>query len=154
MATSLRETVEATLRDDGWPVACQGTAERPVVQTWFAGTTGTWPCDVRVFEASAQVVFDSVLPLVVPEDRRAEVAYVLVRANWELLTGAFTMDADSGEVRFRSALVVPQGSTPPPGVVLAMTYANVVTVDRCLGDLGRFLDGSAGVDETIARLGH
>jgi hypothetical protein len=40
----------------------------------------------------------------VPADRRGEVARFITRANWGLTTGAFEMDFDDGQLRFRSSV--------------------------------------------------
>lgn len=48
------------------------------------------------------------LPVNVPEEGRARVAEYLTRVNWSLVIGAFTMDYNDGEVRYR--IVAPAGS--------------------------------------------
>jgi hypothetical protein len=42
--------------------------------------------------------------LAAPEDRRAEVAQFMVRANWNLIIGNFEMDYDDGLMHFRSSV--------------------------------------------------
>jgi hypothetical protein len=149
---ALAETFCAILRNDGWDLERSGQGPS-VVDTLFAGTTTTWRCIARVFPEQGQIVFDSVVPLKVEEDRRAEVAYLLTRVNWEILTGAFVLDAATGEIRFRNSLLVPELVALLPPVALGLVYANVVTVDRCLPELSHMLLGEASLGETLAQMG-
>ena len=149
---ALADTFCSVLRNDGWDLERSGESPS-VVDTLFAGTTTTWRCIARVFAEQGQIVFDSVVPLTVEEVRRAEVAYLLTRVNWEILTGAFVLDASSGEIRFRNSLLVPDSVSLLPPVALGLVYANVVTVDRCLPDLSHMLLGDESVGDTLARMG-
>jgi hypothetical protein len=51
-------------------------------------------------------MFVMVLPIRVPENRRAAMAETLLRINYQLRLGTFEMDFDDGELRFRVALVL------------------------------------------------
>jgi hypothetical protein len=123
-----------------------------VVETSFAGTHSTWRCEGRVFEEQGQIVFDSILPEAVGSDRQADACYLFCRVNWEIITGAFIMNADDGEIRFRTALLLPVSMVLLPDVALGMVYANVLTVDRCLADLTLMLHDDATIEETLAHM--
>lgn len=151
MTAVLFDALCVALHDDGWPVKRRGTAPR-VVETSFAGTHHTWLCEGRVFEEQGQIVFDSILPEVVSADRRADTCALFGRVNWEIITGAFIMHADNGEIRFRTALLIPRSMALPSEVALGMVYANVLTVDRCLVDLTSMLHDDATVEETLDRM--
>jgi hypothetical protein len=140
------------LRDDGWSIERDG-GNPTEVRTAFAGTAATWQCSARVFEQQGQIVFDSVLPLTAPPDRRPDVCYLLTRLNWEIITGAFVLEADTGELRFRTSLLVPEAMALPSPAVLGMVYSNVVTVDRCLSDLASMLDADASLEDTLGHMG-
>jgi hypothetical protein len=150
MTAVLFDAFCVALQGDGWPVTRRGTGPH-VVETSFAGTQHTWRCEGRVFEEQGQIVFDSILPEVLDADRQADACAVLARVNWEIITGAFIMDADGREMRFRTALLTPLSMALYPDLALAMVYANVLTVDRCLADLVSMLHdaGAVGADNGI-----
>jgi hypothetical protein len=150
--TTLVDEFEAVLREDGWPIERGQPPEAHVLRTAFAGTDATWRCEARVFADQGQIVFDSILPEIVAEERRADACYLLVRANWELLTGSFLMQLDTGELRFRTSLLSPADAPLPHGVALGMVYASVLTVDRTLADLLGMMRGDVPVEETLDRL--
>lgn len=151
--SELARAIEAILTDDGWPMSGERTATCEVLRTTFAGTSESWSCEVRVFAEQGQLTFDSILPSSVPDERRPEACLLIVQANWELLTGAFLLDLESGELRFRTSLLLPADAQPPGPIVLGMAYANVLTVDRCLADLMALVNGEGAVEETLQRLG-
>lgn len=150
-ATPLHDAVVQFLQADGWPVTVT-TTPAPTVETRFAGRGHEWPCTARTFERQGQVVFDSAVPLTVPEHLQASMAVLLIHANWELLTGAFSLAAISGDVRFRTSLLLPDGAALAPAAVKGLVYANVLTVDRCLPVLAAAAAGQLGVVEALERL--
>ena len=142
VSTPLFDGLVAFLRDDGWPVTVTDTEPLPTLETRCASAFREWPCVGRTFEPQGQVVFDSLLPLTVPQPRLGEMGLLLLRANWNLHTGWFSLDPATGAVRLRSSLVV-TGDSPllHPPAAKALVYANVLIVDRCLEPL---LDVAAG----------
>jgi hypothetical protein len=150
-ATPLHDALVGFLQADGWPIT-KPSAPVPTVETRFAGTMAEWTCTGRTFEPQGQVVFDSTLPFVVPEPVQAAMAALLVYANWELLTGAFALSPETGEVRFRTSLLLPDGAALSPPAVKGMVYANVLTVDRCLGPLAAAAVGDLTVADALDRL--
>jgi hypothetical protein len=150
-STPLHDAVAGFLRSDGWPVTVT-TTPVPTVETRFAGHGHEWPCTARTFERQGQVVFDSAVPLTVPDPLQASMAVLLIHANWELLTGAFSLAAISGDVRFRTSLLLPDGAGLAPAAVKGLVYANVLTVDRCLPVLVAAASGELGVFEALERL--
>ena len=65
-----------------------------------------WMCLVRLSPDDGLCAVYAVHPRRVPESARAEVAQLLLSLNYELPVGAFEMDTEDGEVRFRSGLDV------------------------------------------------
>jgi hypothetical protein len=136
------------LRTDGWPILEIGDS---FVHTRFAGRTHAWPCAGRTFEPQGQVVFDSVLPLQVPDSRRAGLATLLLHVNWTMVTGAFAVDPDSGAVRFRTALLLPDA---PEMAIKGLVYANVLTVDRCVETIAATVAGELALGQALAAMGY
>jgi len=151
-ATPLFDALVAFLRDDCWPVSVELQApelEAPRVVTRFGGTTQEWDCAGRTFERQGQVVFDSLLPLTVAQPTRPDLAVLLVRVNWDILTGAFALSPSTGGIRFRTSLLLPDGAPLVRAAVKGLVYANVLTVDRCLGAIAAAAAGEISVAEAL-----
>jgi hypothetical protein len=155
-ATPLLDGLVAFLLEDGWPVNLPPGAAS-TVQTRCAGSTTEWACTGRSFEQQGQVVFDSELPMVVPEDLRSGVALLLARANWSLHTGAFAMDPATGEMRLRTSLVSTRDEATGAGTLeaaaaKALVYPNVLIVDRCMPTLEAAATGAISVTDALQQL--
>ena len=131
----------AFLAADGWPVAPDTFDELPCIRTRFVGTDGEWDCRARPYDPFGQLAFESILPVTVPAEHRSGVVDLIVQANWRLLTGAFQLDVDTGELDFRTMLFLPDGVEVSPHLLRGLVYSNVLTVDRCLAE---FRDAAAG----------
>ncbi len=135
------------LSTDGWPVAPGTFDGLPCIDTRFVGTDHSWTCRARPYDPFGQLAFESVLPVTVGPQHRESVTRLLVRANWRLLTGAFQLDLDTGELVFRTMLFLPDGVGLPAVLCRGLVHSNVLTVDRCLTE---FLDAAAGGDPAQA----
>lgn len=137
----------AFLSDDGWPVAPGTYDGLPCIDTRFIGSTTAWDCRARPYDPFGQLAFESVLPTVVAPAHHAAMTQLIVRTNWRLLTGAFQLDLDSGELVFRTMLLLSDGVEPIDALCRGLVYGNVLTVDRCLPQL---LDTATGGDAVAA----
>lgn len=86
---------------------------------------------VEVYEGRAAVEVYLYAPVSVPERKRAEVAELLTRINFELMTGHIGMNFESGETRFKGTVDVKDGT-------LSVAMVNDL-VDRGMGMLDHFL---------------
>jgi len=152
VATPLLDGLVAFLRDDGWPVELVG-APVPTVTTRCAGATTEWACTGRTFEPQGQVVFDSALPVEVPQAMAGGIALLLTCINWDLHTGSFALDTATGAMRLRTSLVV-AGETPllRPAAAKGLVYANVLIVDRCLAPLQEVAAGTLSIEAALERV--
>ena len=150
VATPLLDGLVAFLRADGWPVNLPPDQPSPV-ETRCMGTTAEWTCTGRTFEEQGQVVFDSALPFLVPEELRPGIALLLTKANWSLHTGAFALEPGTGEVRLRTSLVSP-GPLLHAASAKALVYANVLIVERCIPTVDAAVAGTMPVAEALDRL--
>jgi hypothetical protein len=139
------------LIEDGWPVAPGEYDGLPCIDTEFIGTTESWPCRVRPYDPFGQLVFESILPELVPEDRRPPVAELVLAANWRLLTGAFHLDLGGGGLLFRTTLLLPDDEPVTPVLCRGLAYGNVLTMDRCIGEVMGAVRGADPAD-AFARL--
>jgi hypothetical protein len=139
------------LAADGWPVAPDSFDGLPCIRTRFVGSDAAWDCRARPYDPFGQLAFESILPVgpdgtVEPEHRDA-VVQLVVRANWRLLTGAFQLDLDTGELGFRTMLFLSHGAELTEALCRGLVYGNVLTVERCLAE---FRAAAAGEDATAA----
>lgn len=135
------------LTSDGWPVAPDTFDGLPCIRTRFIGNEGAWDCRVRPYDPFGQLAFESILPFTVPRDHFPAMTQLVVRTNWRLLTGAFQLDLDTGELDFRTMLFLPDGAELSAELCRGLVYSNVLTVDRCLAE---FAGAAAGEDALAA----
>jgi hypothetical protein len=145
-----REMLEF-LSADGWPVAPDSFDGLPCIRTRFVGTDAAWDCRARPYDPFGQLAFESILPLTVEPEHRDAVTRLVVRANWRLLTGAFQLDVDTGDLVFRTMLFLAGDAELTEPLCRGLVYGNVLTVDRCLAE---FRAAAAGEDvaEAFGRL--
>ena len=135
--------VLAFLSDDGWPVEPHTFDGLPCIRTHFVGSKRAWDCRARPYDPFGQLIFETILPCTVTEALRPSLVQLLVRANWRLLTGAFHLDLDTGELIFRTTLFIPDDGLLSEALCRGLIYSNVLTVDRCLDE---FLAAAVGAD--------
>jgi hypothetical protein len=116
----------------------------------FDGQHGRWRCRLFADEELGQVAFYSILPELVPVNRRAAVVELVTRANVELVLGNFELDLDGGELRFKTSIDV-QGDRLTPALLTHVVYANVLSMDRYLPGLARVLREGADPAEVVAQ---
>lgn len=135
------------LAADGWPVAPDTFDGLPCIRTRFLGTDEAWDCRARPYDPFGQLAFESILPLTVGSEHRDAVVQLIIQANWRLLTGAFQLDVDTGELVFRSMLFLPEEIELPETLCRGLVYSNVLTVERCLAE---FRSAAEGEDAVVA----
>ena len=135
------------LANDGWPVAPDTYDGLPCIRSRFVGSNEAWDCRARPYDPFGQFAFESILPRTVDEPRRSAILELIVRVNWRLLTGAFQLDLDSGEMTFRTVLLIPDGGELTDTLCRGIVYSNVLTVDRCLAEI---MDVATGGDPLLA----
>jgi hypothetical protein len=123
------EEMSAFFAQDDWKTT--KVPDKPVLRMSFAGDDGAWICFAQARESQQQMVFYSVAPLKVPEDRRAVMAEFLHRANYGMIIGNFEIDFSDGEVRYKTSIDVEGGTLFFP-LIKAVVYQNVLTMDRYL----------------------
>jgi hypothetical protein len=105
--------------------------DRPVLRMGFNGDDGQWMCFAQAREEQQQFIYYSVAPVKAPEERRAEMAEFITRANYGMILGNFELDFSDGEIRYKTSIDV-EGSELTPALIKQLVYANVLTMDRYL----------------------
>jgi len=88
--------------DEGWGAEPVGDGVGLTVHV--AGTGGEWTALVLADDDADRFVFYSLSPVDVPETRRPAVAEFLHRVNHGLVSAAYELDMDTGEVQLRSGI--------------------------------------------------
>jgi hypothetical protein len=94
----------------------------------FAGKNANFMCYAEAHEEIETLVFYSVYPLKVPENKRMATADYLTRANYGLFVGNFELDFRDGEVRFKTSVDVEDAEVAP--LIRRIVYTNVVMADK------------------------
>jgi len=143
----LFEAVVDYLTEDDWKfnVVKDDTA----LMLSFRGEAGSWQCFATVDEEKQWFTFYSILPSNVPDDKRAEIAEFITRANYGLVIGNFEMDFADGEVRYKTSIDV-EGGELTPKMVENVIRANWMTMDRYFPGLMGVLYGDRDPAEAVA----
>lgn len=136
------DVIQAFFDEDDWPYQQLDTEAGTAFQTAFKGNNGEWDCATIVREDAGQLLFYSLYPNTVPEERRSAVAEFVVRANDDLILGNFEVDMDEGSVRFKTSLDVSEDRLSV-GLLRPVMVANVLTMDTYWPALGDVIDGKA-----------
>ncbi|MCE9520595.1 MAG: YbjN domain-containing protein [Verrucomicrobia bacterium] len=104
--SALHVAVLNTFKSQGW--VYQEVAGREVVESGFDAFHGRVLAHVQSFAEANFVTVVANASVVVPANCRTRVAELLMRANKDLLLGAFEMEWDTGQVMFRQGNVFSQ----------------------------------------------
>jgi hypothetical protein len=127
--STLFETVENYLAADGWNTTrVEGDTS---LQLLFQGSQSQWLCFAQVREDVQQVIFYSISPVIVPPEKRTDVAEYIARANYGLILGNFEMDFDDGELRYKTSIDV-EGAILTAELLRPLLIANLTTMDHYL----------------------
>jgi hypothetical protein len=113
-----------------------------------AGSNGEWTLFATIREPEHQLLLHGVHPGEVSADRRTEMALYLSRANFGLVIGAFEIDLDDGEVRFKTSIDV-EGAELTDALIDHLVLANVSMMDRYLPGIDAVANGTPA-DAAIA----
>lgn len=142
----LLNTVTAVLEEDGLPYQ---TEEAGLISFTIRGTTSSWSCRILIDEEEEwrSVIVTSLVPVTVPEGRRAAVSEWIIRKNYHTRIGSFQMDLSDGEVSYKTELLAADG-VMTAAMFSAILDANLYMMDRGVQSLMMVAFG--GVDPIMA----
>ena len=146
---AIYERVQAFFNTDGWPVI--EVAPATVLQVTFQGDNGQWLCYAQIQEDNRQLVFYSILPTHVSEEKHMAIAQFITRANNGLALGNFELDHADGTIRFKTSLRSPNTDVSVD-VIQDVVYTNVLTVDQYLPGILQVLHSNTEPDLAIAHI--
>ncbi len=125
--------------------------DEPILRMDFEGDHGKWTCLAFAHDENERVVFTSLLPVEVPEDKRQAVAEYLIRANFGMEIGSFDMDFSDGAVQFRTSIDI-EGGELTPKMIQNLAYVNVTVTDQYLPGLVMVVEEGATPEEAIQKV--
>jgi hypothetical protein len=146
---SFMDVVLRFFREDQWNF--QELGSKPAIRAGFRGEHGTWVCFAQIDEEHQRFLFHSVMGLNIPVQHRAAVAEYLTRANYGLPVGNFEMDLDTGDVRFKTSIEVPEGEFTV-AMVRTLAYANVRNMDHYFPGVLAVVHGGLSPEAALARI--
>ena len=107
-------------------------ADRPVLFCGFNGCDVLWDFNMVARQKSDGdflLAVSSFIPNKARPERRAAVAELLTRINWELSLGCFEMNYADGEIRFRTSMILP-GANITDAIAEHLVRSNLCIVDE------------------------
>ena len=146
---SIFKIVENFLQEDQWPLT---KLDNPsILQTVFQGDNGKWSCYAQVREAQRQLIFYSIAPINVEENKRLSMAEFITRINYTLSIGNFELDFDDGEIRYRTSLSLEE-SYLDSGLVKQLIYTNVLIMDKYLPSIMKVIYSDKSIEKIITEI--
>ena len=125
--------------------------EQPVLQMSFQGDSGKWTCYARAREQQRQFLFYSVCSVNAPENKLADVAEFISRANYGMAVGNFELDFNDGEIRYKTSIDV-DGNQLNFDFIRSLVYTNVMMMDQYLPGIMSVIQGEMEAEEAILRV--
>ena len=113
----------------------------------ISGKNGSFQC-VAESEAESKFTFFSICGANTPPNRKEVMCELLNSLNYELFTGNFEMDLDSGEIRFRNSIAF-RNIEVSQELIEDMIMTTIVTMDNHLPAIMGFMFGGIGVKEAL-----
>ncbi|MGB6300849.1 MAG: YbjN domain-containing protein [Rivularia sp. (in: cyanobacteria)] len=143
-----QEMVKFFKKDDWFFVPLE---EQPVLQMSFQGDSGKWTCYARAREQQRQFLFYSVVPIQAPENKLADVAEFISRANYGMAVGNFELDFTDGEIRYKTSIDVDRNQLNFD-FIRSLVYTNVMMMDEYLPGIMSVIQGEMEAQEAILRI--
>jgi hypothetical protein len=133
----------------GWPV--DADEEEALLRLQYRTRDGDWSLYVRADSERKQVMFYSVLPGKIPQERRPAVAEFLTRANFGLNIGNFEMDWEDGEVRFRTSVALGNQDLDL-SLTDSLVSANLIIMEDHLAGIRNVASAQESPKEALAKI--
>ena len=125
--------------------------QEPALQMSFQGENGQWMCFVKVREEQEQLIFYSISPVKVPENKRLVMAEFLSRANFGLSIGNFELNFADGEIRYKTSIAA-KGNGVNSALIGQLIFANLLTMDEYLPGIMSIIYTELSAVQAIAQI--
>ena len=114
---------------DNWTVHL--IRDESMYRMGFRGDNGRWECALRVREEEQQIIFYSILDVLVPRERRTVMAEFMAMVNFGLFIGNFELDMSDGEIRFKTGVDLSDNEDlVNTATIRKLVYTNVSMMDH------------------------
>lgn len=144
--SSILSALLAWLKEEG--ITAQEDPSLHALRLGFTGEHGQWVCLALADEERQLARFYSIAPFVVPADRRAATNEYVTRVNFGMPVGAFELDLDDGEVRFKTSLAL-GGASASADLLAGLVWPNVAAMDRWIPGLIAVAQQGLDVDKAL-----
>ncbi len=117
----------------------------------FQGENGQWMCLVKVREEQEQLIFYSISPVKVAENKRLVMAEFLSRANFGLSIGNFELNFADGQIRYKTSIAA-KGNGVNSALIGQLIFANLLTMDEYLPGIMSIIYTELSAVEAIAQI--
>jgi len=132
-----------------WPMV--QVPGQPILSATYQGTNGQWVFVAAPHEDLRVVTLFCRAPLESPKDRYEDVTVFLERINFGLTVGAWVLDREDGEIRFRVS--VDASEAPPSDARIQRASLLCVTaMDSMLPTLRSLIEDGLTAKEAMERL--
>ena len=125
--------------------------EKQMVRATYGGDAGSLRAAVRWNSDAERVDFRIGNIATVPESRREAACVLINRINWRVASGNLELDMEDGEVAYRLAFYVLDGTLGHKQIE-ANLHVTLSTVERMYPVLQRFLWADLSPEEALATL--
>ena len=136
-------------QEDEWDFDQVGRA--PELIMGYAGDNGEWHCFAQARDEEHQFIFYSILDDTIPPEKQPQAAEYLARATYGLVMGAFELNYDDGEVRFRTGIDV-DGGELNKDMIKNIVYFNLYTMDRYVAGLKQVVEEGLAPADVVAQV--
>ncbi len=140
------DTAAQFLEADNWPYS--QVEGKTIYKTGFEGKNGQFTCYAQERGEQEQFVFYSIFPVRAPENKLADIAEFITRANYGMIIGNFELDYSDGEIRYKTSVDVEEIEISEP-LVRHLVYANVLTIDKYFPGLMRVIYAGIAPSDAI-----
>jgi hypothetical protein len=144
---TIYKTMFTFFTKNDWPLVT--VEELGVINVPFKGKNSEWFCTAMAKEDIDQFAFYSILPFVIPGEKRFIVSEFLTRANYGQIIGSWEMNLDTGEVRYKTSLDV-EGDRISESLIKQAVHANVVITDQYVPGIIQLLESEISPKEAIS----
>jgi hypothetical protein len=121
------EQIAKFFTQDGWQYTKM--KGEPVLHLMFSGENAQWNCYAKAREKQQQMVFYSICPVKVPENKRLAMAEFITKINFGTIVGNFEMDFNNGEISCKTSIHV-EGDRLSFALIKNLVYGNVSMMDE------------------------
>ncbi len=123
------DAIEQFLREDNWKYSIVGD-ENEIAKFTVNGENGSFDCFVITDEGAERMTCHVLCPVKAPPNKRVSVAELIVRINWSIVVGAFHLDFEDGEIKYKTAVPLGSDGTLTPGMARDAAMLSLITVDK------------------------